>query len=1444
MKKLYAAIVILLMGSAFLHVQAQNDFSLNGFSQPALSHYCIGSSVYNHVILADSGGTGIGANAVYIHWTLSDGTSGLFNGPESAITPDGKDTLALDTFTFARPGAYLLTVYLDSADTNHTNDTIRTIIHVSMNGLYTVNPLLPSAGNNFQTLTAACDTLSAGGVCGPVIIEIEDGDYTGQARISNVAGVSATNNIIIRSASQDSASVSYTFTPTGATDNYVIAVNGTSYVTIEDLTLKNTGNASYARVLTIDSTCAYNQYRNLHLMAPVATVNSNALAVIYSNPGTLTNDSMSVFENNIIENGAYGMYLYGASSAIPEDSLIIRKNTMVNPYVAGIFMYYQSNTIIDSNVVTTTANTSNFSGLYMRYGKGNVAVTRNTIIADGAAGDLLYIRDFSGSASAPILIANNFLLQKNNTATLRGIYPYNCNYVDVAFNTVRMQSGSTTAGRALYINSSAGYGNIRLLNNNIENIGGGYAIEISATSISNNYVSQCDYNNFNVNGTYLGKYGSTNCTDIAAWLTAATTAGFDTHSVEIDPVFSGTNTFEFTNAALNNLGLPMATVTDDILGTARNLTNPDMGAYEFELLGQDMIVLSVDAPQSGCGMSAAENVQATFYNNGSVDETSATAQFSIDGGTTWSTAEALPTILSGASLPYTFTQTANLSTPGMYNVHVRITSAGDENTGNNRDSAMVSSVISINTFPYSESFESGNGNWTAGGTNNSWQLGEPENTVIDTASAGTQCWVTNLTGNYNVNELSYVQSPCFDLSAMADPWLEMDVWYEAEGGWDGAQVQYSTDGGNSWQTLGAYGDTDWYNDYDVDGIANNAPGWTGADANGSNEWMTVRHRMLPLTAYSGIRLRVLFGSGNTYNEEGFAFDNIHISDRGVDAAITFITNPTGGCDLATSQVHFIAANAGTVTLTQLPVSISINGGTTWTADTISTNIISGSNSSVISNQMFDFSGVGQHEIVVKSTLLLDINHANDSATRTVVKQPQINAFPYFENFESGLQTWMTTDTLWQPGTPSGLVINSAYSGTTSWSTCNNGFTQPLFSSVESPCFDFSDLSMPQVEFRYFVNISSYQGVMLQYTTDNNIWNSIGNIGDTLNWYNSNFNPFGDDWSGDSMTTWELARHAIPQLAGASFVKFRFLFAYSVPIGTKTGNDGFAFDDFSVYERPDYDLAMIAMDTLYDACEHGTDSITVWMQNTNFTNIIPAGDTIAVALNEGWLNVVMDTIVLTSPIMPQQTISHTFSVPLDMTAHPYTYMIEVQLYNTHDVESTNNSLTQTVESFGYPVVELGSDTAFCGNGHITLDGGPSAGDYEWSTGDVTRYLIVDTSLTGGYGSFPISVVVSTYGCSSSDSITITFNDCTGLNEMDETIRIYPNPAQNLLYYSLPQSFDDAEVLIRDLTGRTMMQQNISGKTDGHLNILFLPEGVYLLQIKTATSNHTQQIVIQH
>ncbi|MFM7910940.1 MAG: hypothetical protein ACKO9W_02075, partial [Bacteroidota bacterium] len=115
---------------------------------------------------------------------------------------------------------------------------------------------------------------------------------------------------------------------------------------------------------------------------------------------------------------------------------------------------------------------------------------------------------------------------------------------------------------------------------------------------------------------------------------------------------------------------------------------------------------------------------------------------------------------------------------------------------------MVTSYLLVNQFPYSQDFENGPAGWTVGGANPSWALGAPAATVINSAGGGTASWVTNLTGLYNANEASYIQSPCLSFASVYNAVLNMKVWWHAEAGWDGGQVQYSLDGGNTWTVLG------------------------------------------------------------------------------------------------------------------------------------------------------------------------------------------------------------------------------------------------------------------------------------------------------------------------------------------------------------------------------------------------------------------------------------------------------------------------------------------------------------------------------------------------------------------------------------------------------------------------------------------------------------------
>ncbi|NOY36863.1 MAG: T9SS type A sorting domain-containing protein [Chlorobi bacterium] len=204
----------------------------------------------------------------------------------------------------------------------------------------------------------------------------------------------------------------------------------------------------------------------------------------------------------------------------------------------------------------------------------------------------------------------------------------------------------------------------------------------------------------------------------------------------------------------------------------------------------------------------------------------------------------------------------------------------------------------ISTFPYSEDFESGNGGWYTGGANTSWQYGIPTGPTINSAASGNNAWVTNLSGEYNPDEVSYIKSPRFDLSGINYPKIEFNIWWDAEGFYDGANLQYKQ-GTGEWQTLGSdKGNGTWYNSsylfafekgfgFDI----NHSAGWSGDNVwgYGSNGWVTVSHDLLIIDKQTDVAFRIAFASNDTYQNDGVAIDDIHI-----------FGDPTGIHDVTTS----------------------------------------------------------------------------------------------------------------------------------------------------------------------------------------------------------------------------------------------------------------------------------------------------------------------------------------------------------------------------------------------------------------------------------------------------------------------------------------------------------------------------------------------------------------
>ncbi|MBU3714744.1 MAG: PKD domain-containing protein [Ferruginibacter sp.] len=218
----------------------------------------------------------------------------------------------------------------------------------------------------------------------------------------------------------------------------------------------------------------------------------------------------------------------------------------------------------------------------------------------------------------------------------------------------------------------------------------------------------------------------------------------------------------------------------------------------------------------------------------------------------------------------------------------------------------------ISNYPFSQSFETSDGGWVRSSSDH-WQWGIVSGKqVISSAANGIKSWVAGgLSGsNYNTG-ISYIQSPCFDFSSLANPEVEFNVFWETEQRYDGANLQYSTDGGISWSVLGtSYSNANclavnWYNESNILKL-NNQTGWSGSVmggcsiGNGSGDWVLAKHSLSMLSGKPKVIFRFYFGAGNVCNEyDGFAIDDFTIREAPPKGANFNFT-----CQ-ANSKVNFI-----------------------------------------------------------------------------------------------------------------------------------------------------------------------------------------------------------------------------------------------------------------------------------------------------------------------------------------------------------------------------------------------------------------------------------------------------------------------------------------------------------------------------------------------------------
>jgi subtilase family protein/type IX secretion system substrate protein/CARDB protein len=344
----------------------------------------------------------------------------------------------------------------------------------------------------------------------------------------------------------------------------------------------------------------------------------------------------------------------------------------------------------------------------------------------------------------------------------------------------------------------------------------------------------------------------------------------------------------------------------------------DAAGYTFDDIHlykaiDDIQMISIDTPiVSSCGLNSSTPVKVTVRNSVNTTVSAIPVKFRIDGGAVIS--ETIASLAGNATIPYVFSVTANLSAFGSHTIQAWVDYPTDTYRQNDTASITIVNSPIISSFPYLENFESGSASWYSEGVKNSWEYGTPLSNKINSAASGSKAWKTRLTGNYNDMELSYLYSPCFDISGMTNPTLSFSVALDLEDCGstlcDGAWVEYSVDG-LTWNKLGAYGmGTNWYN--------KNYSGNQLWSVENYTRWH-VATTPLPI-GISRLRLRFVMNSDPGVNREGMALDDIHIYDNpmGIYAGGTMTSSVNQNISGGNSWIHFTSGG-------KLVASVQPNG---------------------------------------------------------------------------------------------------------------------------------------------------------------------------------------------------------------------------------------------------------------------------------------------------------------------------------------------------------------------------------------------------------------------------------------------------------------------------------------------------------------------------------------
>ncbi|MBP9739515.1 MAG: right-handed parallel beta-helix repeat-containing protein, partial [Chitinophagaceae bacterium] len=466
-------------------------------------------------------------------------------------------------------------------DTVNTDDTVSVVLRSALSGTFTIG----GVGADYATIAAAANDLSAFGVCGPVVFNVNPtaGPYAGNLAFASIAGTSSINTITFNG---NGATISSTVSP-------IVSFNNVNYVTLDSFTILG-GPAFVGGGVHVTGGSHHLTFnRNTISVNTTATTTTNYGFAASGSPTAATtvgnNAQYITFTNNEIIGGYYSFNLIGNTGYSNNYGHHVANNIFRDFYTYGVYVLHGDSIEIVNNDVNR-ASRSTLTTLYAIYSSTSrfLKIQKNKLHDFGAASYSaypIYIANCVNSTGYETEISNNLIYNVGQTAGIfYGIYSLTTalNNVNIYHNTIQydVPTASTSAIRALFL--SVAITNVNVKNNIINISGGGTGIKtgIYVTTASASFNS--DNNNIIVNTTSnnnVGYWNAATRVSLADWQTAS---GQDANSNDINPQFTNlaAGNLKPLSVPLDNLGTAVG-VTTDIDNAPRSLSLPDIGAYEF-----------------------------------------------------------------------------------------------------------------------------------------------------------------------------------------------------------------------------------------------------------------------------------------------------------------------------------------------------------------------------------------------------------------------------------------------------------------------------------------------------------------------------------------------------------------------------------------------------------------------------------------------------------------------------------------------------------------------------------------------------------------------------------------------------------------------------------------------------------------------------------------------